>query len=60
MVIKLVNIGLILAVAAVVIATRYTPADAQRLAPAAAVSVSPMDLMRDAKPLPQTVVENYI
>ncbi len=54
---KVVNIALILAVAAVAIAAKeYTPFDAQR---ASAASVAPMDLMRGAGPLPQTEVENY-
>jgi hypothetical protein len=57
---KVINIALILAVAAIAIAAKqYMPSDAQRAAPAAAASVAPMDMMRDTKPLPQTEVENY-
>jgi hypothetical protein len=57
---KIINIALILAVAAVAIAAKsYMPSDAQRAAAPSAASVAPMDMMRDAKPLPQTEVENY-
>lgn len=57
---KIINIALILAVAAVAIAAKsFTTSDAQRAAAAPAASVAPMDMMRDAKPLPQTEVENY-
>jgi len=57
---KFFKIALILAVAAVAIAaTKFVASDAKHAAPAAASSVSPMDMMRKSGPLPPTKVDSY-
>jgi hypothetical protein len=59
---RIVKIGLILATAAVLIAAKQlAPAHAPSgAAPAAGLSLSPGDMMRNARPLPETPVDSFI
>jgi hypothetical protein len=59
---KIIKIGLILATAALLIAAKqFAPVHAPSgVAPAAALSISPGEMMRSAQPLTETPVDNFI